>query len=186
MAYLGVDQSLRCSGVAVIGRNQELEYVGDIVPGKLTGAPRLGCIRSALRDVLAANPEINYAAIEGYSYGSSVGRTFELGEVGSVVKLVLWDAGIPFIVVSPASLKQFVSGNGSSDKEHMRMAVLSKWGLDFADRDDQCDAYGLAQVARSVHTGIGKTRAELEVVKKLKDTTKKLSLVATPARSISI
>lgn len=186
MSYLGVDQSLRSSGVAVINKNQELQYVGTVTPGKLTGAPRLGCIRTALRDVLAANPEINYAALEGYSYGSGAGRTFELGEVGAVVKLVLFDAGIPFVIVPPASLKQFVSGNGSSNKEHMRLAVLSKWGIDFDDRDDECDAYGLAQVARAVHMGVGKTRAELEVVKKLKDTTKKLSLVATPARIVSI
>ena len=184
--YLGIDQSLRCSGVAVIGKDQELLYVGTITPGKLTGAPRLGCIRSALRDVLAAEPDIEFAALEGYSYGSGVGRTFELGEVGAVVKLVLWDAGIPYITVSPAGLKQFVSGNGGSNKEHMRQAVLSKWGIDFADRDDECDAYGLAQVARATHLGVGKTRAELEVVKKLKDTTKKISLVATPARIVSI
>lgn len=178
MAYLGVDQSMRCTGVAVISRDQEVQYVGTVTPGKLTGAPRLGCIRSALRDVLAANPEINYAALEGYSYGSGAGRTFELGEVGAVVKLVLYDAGIPFIIVAPASLKQFVSGNGSASKEQMAQAVLRKWDIDFADRDDECDAYGLAQVARAVHMGVGKTRTELEVIKKLKNTDKKLSLVA--------
>ena len=184
--YLGIDQSLRCSGVAVIGRDQEVAYIGTVTPGKLTGAPRLGAIRLAIRDLCAAEPDIEFAALEGYSYGSGAGRTFELGEVGAVVKLTLWDAGIPFVVVPPASLKQFVSGNGSSDKERMRLAVLSKWGIDFADRDDECDAYGLAHVARAVHMGVGKTRAELEVVKKLKDTTKKISLVATPARIVSI
>jgi Holliday junction resolvasome RuvABC endonuclease subunit len=184
--YLGIDQSLRCSGVAVIGKSQELLYVGTITPGKLTGAPRLGYIRSALRDVLAANPEIEYAAIEGYSYGSGAGRTFELGEVGAVMKLALFDAGIPYLTVSPAGLKQFVAGNGHSDKERMREFTLRKWGIDFEDRDDECDAYGLAHVARSVHLGVGKTRAELEVVKKLKNTDKKISLVATPAKIVSI
>jgi Holliday junction resolvasome RuvABC endonuclease subunit len=115
----------------------------------------------------------------------SVNRSFDLGELGGLVRLVLHDAGIPFVVVAPKSLKQFVSSDGSATKELMREAVLKKWGMDF-EQDDECDAFGLAQLARSFHLNTGTTRAELEVLKKLRDTTKKISLVATPVARLSI
>lgn len=183
--YLGIDQSLRSSGVAVLSGAQEVLFNGTVTPGKLTGVHRLACIRDAIRDVLASEPGICFAALEGYAYDVGAGRVFELGEVGGAMKLVLHDAGIPFVVVPPASLKQFVAGSGSATKEQMRQAVLKKWGLDI-EQNDECDAYGLAQVARSVHLNTGSTRAELEVLKKLRDTTKKFSLVASPAATISI
>lgn len=183
--YLGIDQSLRSSGLAVVSEKQEIVCLGEVAPGKLTGVTRLAHIRSALRDHLAAEPDIKFAAMEGYAYDVGAGRVFELGEVGAVVKLTLHDAGIPFVIVPPASLKLFVSGMGGATKEQMREATYKKWGLDI-DQDDQCDAHGLAQLARAFHLGCGSTRAELEVIKKLKDTTKKISLVAAPAKTISI
>jgi len=182
--YLGIDQSLRSSGVVVVGASNDLIYRGTVTPGKLLGVTRLACIRDSLRDVLAAEPDICYAAIEGYSI-ESVNRSFDLGELGGLVRLVLHDAGIPFVVVAPKSLKQFVSSDGSATKELMREAVLKKWGMDF-EQDDECDAFGLAQLARSFHLNTGTTRAELEVLKKLRDTTKKISLVASPAARLSI
>ena len=183
--YLGIDQSLRSSGFAVVSEKAETVCMGDVATTKLRGVTRLAAIRTAIRDLLAANPDIHSAAMEGYAYDVGAGRVFELGECGGMVKMCLHDAGIPFVVVPPASLKLFVSSNGSSDKEAMRRAVLAKWKVDI-EQDDQCDAYGLAQLARSLHLGTGTTRAELEVIKKLKDTSKKISLVAAPAKTISI
>ena len=178
--YLGIDQSLRSSGVAVVSAKQEVVYRGRIIPGKLKGVARLAAIRDALRDVLAAEPDIAYAALEGYAYDVGAGRVFELGEVGAVVKMVLHDGAIPFIIVPPASLKQFVAGNGQAKKDQMREAVLKKWGHD-VEQDDECDAFGLAQVARSFHLNKGTTRSELEVLKKLRDTERGISLVTYSA-----
>lgn len=182
--YLGIDQSLRSSGVAVVSESKESVYLGRILPGKLTGVQRLAAVRTAIRDVLAAAPLVKFAALEGYAYDVGAGRVFELGEVGAVVKLALHDAGVPFIVVPPASLKQFVADHGQAKKEQMRQAVLKKWGQDVV-QDDECDAFGLAQLARSFHLNQGTTRAELEVLKKLRDTGKKLSLVSFATSAIS-
>lgn len=181
--YLGIDQSLRSSGVVVIDSSSDLIWREAVTPKKLAGAPRLAFIRDALHRVIGRDSP-RFAALEGYSM-ESVNRSFDLGELGGLVRLVLHDAGIPFVVVAPKSLKQFVSGDGSATKELMRQAVLKKWGMDF-DQDDECDAYGLAQVARSLHLNTGTTRAELEVLKKLRNTDKKISLVAAPSRAISI
>jgi Holliday junction resolvasome RuvABC endonuclease subunit len=177
--FLGIDQSLRSSGVALLTENQTLNYSGTVTPGTLTGVARLAYIRTCLRDVLAsAGEEISYAAIEGYSM-ESVNRSFDLGELGGVVRLVLHDAGIPFVVVAPKTLKLFVASDGAADKQKMREAVLKKWAVDLP-QNDVCDAYGLAQLARSFHLNTGSNRTELEVLKKLKNTTRKPSLVAAP------
>jgi Holliday junction resolvasome RuvABC endonuclease subunit len=185
MLFLGVDQSLRSSGVAVISEEQESVYLGRIAPAKLSDAPRLAAIRDALQTLITTTPDIRFAALEGYAYDVGAGRVFELGEVGAVVKLALYDAKIPFIVVPPASLKQFVADHGNANKTQMRISVLRRWGYDIT-QDDECDAFGLAQVARAVHLNKGTTRSELEVLKKLRTTDKKVSLVSFKTRFPSI
>lgn len=183
--FLGIDQSLRSTGLAVVDAAGVSLFTGIITPGaKLKGTARLAHIRSGVQELFISYPAIQFAAIEGYSYGSA-GRVFELGEVGAVIRMALHDAGVPFLVVSPSSLKKFVSGNGASKKEQMRQAVIKKWGVDLP-QDDECDAFGLAQVARAVRLNRGTTRAELEVLKDLRSTDKKISLVALPSRVISI
>lgn len=181
--YLGIDQSLRSTGVAVVSAGKESLLLGTVAPKKLTGAPRLAYIRDGIQDAIRSNPGIKYAALEGYSI-DSVNRPFDLGEVGGLVRLSLHDAGIPFIVVSPKQLKQFVTGTGNAKKEDMRLAVLQKWHQDI-DQDDACDAFGLAHVARAFHLHAGATRPELEVLKKLRDPDKKLSLVSYTANVVS-
>ena len=177
--FLGIDQSLRSTGVAVVSEDQIDKFTGTVEPKKLVGVERLSVIRQGLRKILGAYPDkIHFAALEGYAYDVGAGRVFELGEVGGLVKMALWDAAIPFIIVPPTSLKQFVAGNGSATKEQMRLAVQQKWGIDL-DQNDECDAFGLAQVARAFFLNKGTTRSELEVLKKLRDAGKKKFSVAT-------
>jgi Holliday junction resolvasome RuvABC endonuclease subunit len=138
-------------------------------------------IRNELQEIIAHYPGIKGAALEGYAYDVGAGRVFELGEVGATVKLVLHDAQIPFIVVPPASLKRFVAGHGQATKDQMHAAVLKKWSHNLL-QDDVCDAYGLAQVARAFTSNAGSTRAELEVLKKLRSPDTKISLVSYPQK----
>lgn len=179
--YLGIDQSLRSTGVALVSSEGLRLYTGTVTPGKLTGAARLAYIRDALREYAKS---VAYAALEGYAM-DAVNRSFDLGEVGGLVRLLLHDAQIPFVVVPPMSLKQFAGTNGTSSKEAMREAVKKQWGVDI-EQNDACDAFALAQVARAVHLNKGKTRAQLEVIKKLTAETKKLNLSAAKYSGFSI
>lgn len=185
--FLGIDQSLRSTGLAVVTEQQEVIHVGAITPKNLVGVPRLAFIRDEIERVIRREKIIHYAALEGYSM-ESVNRSFDLGELGGLVRLVLHDAGIPFLVVPPTTLKLFVSSNGASDKEAMCNAVFKKWKQKFdpEEENDECDAFGLAQVARAFHLNTGTTRAELEVIKKLRDTSKKISLVSSGPRGLSV
>ncbi len=183
--FLGIDQSLRSSGVAVVDELGNAVFTGTVCPQKLTGVDRLAAIRQGFISLVESCPPIQLAALEGYAYDVGAGRVFELGEVGGLVKLFLHDRGIPFVVVPPASLKLFVAGIGSATKEQVQKAVLSKWGAAL-EQNDECDAFGLAQVARAFKLDKGSTRSELEVLKKLRTSTKKLSLVKFPTNELSL
>ena len=165
--YLGIDQSLRSTGLCVLdGETHKPVYLTAIVTSHLRGAARLAYIRNELSFAAKKYP-IQQAALEGYSF-ESVHRACDLGEVGGVIRLALFDWGIPYLVVAPASLKKFVTGNGAADKTKVMASIKTKWKIEI-DQDDQADAYGLAQVARAFIKPrcLVSDRAELEVLNSL-------------------
>ena len=164
--YLGIDQSLTSTGVAVLAPGENLpRALFNISPGELRDGARLAFIRAQLSACLDKHA-ITQAALEGYAYAAT-GKVFELGEVGGVLKCLLAERSIPHVVVAPVLLKKFVCNFVGADKDDMRAAVLKKWQIDIA-QNDQCDAYGLAKVAQVYSGHLSGYREELEVVKSLK------------------
>jgi Holliday junction resolvasome RuvABC endonuclease subunit len=154
----GLDISLRASGVC-IGRPGGWE--AETLRNKLRG----DWLRDQIRDrVYKVMPAL--VAIEGYSC-DSIGKWFDIGEGGGVVKLMLYELGIPVIIVPPKSLKRFVTGNGSADKELVIREVERKYGVKTED-DNIADAVGLAQAAWVWLTQQSKYRVELEVVQQIR------------------
>ncbi len=90
-------------------------------------------------------------AIEGYAMGSKTMPQMA-GELGGHLRLLLWQAGIPYIIVPPKSLKKYVSGSGQSKKSMMMMKALERWGYASAG-EDECDAYCLARIAAEFAAG---------------------------------
>ena len=165
MYFLGIDQSLTSSGIAVLdGALHKPVYLTTISTGKLRDAERLDFIEKDLAFV-TTKYAIKYAALEGYSF-ESVHRALDLGELGGILRLHLYRSKIPFLVVPPTTLKKFVAHNGGATKEHMMKAVAQKWQQRI-EQDDMCDAYGLAQVARAYALNITSSRAELEMLRSL-------------------
>ena len=168
MAYfIGIDQSLRGTGVAVLEDDILVPVLLHRIETKaLRAVTRLAAIRDAIKDLLIGYQPV-LTAMEGYSYGST-GRVFELGEAGGVIKLALYDQQRQFLIVPPSSLKLFVADDGAADKAKMARCTLAKWKRKI-DQDDLCDAYGLARVARTMHTQTSTFRCELEVIRSLGD-----------------
>jgi Holliday junction resolvasome RuvABC endonuclease subunit len=65
-----------------------------------------------------------------------------VGMVHGAVRTVLLDAGVPYAVVPPASLKSYATGKGNADKTQMALATYKRAGLELAD-DNQVDAWWL-------------------------------------------
>lgn len=62
------------------------------------------------------------------------------------VRAMLIDAGMPYVVIPPATLKAYATGKGNADKTAMAIAALKRAGREFAD-DNQCDAWWLRAAA---------------------------------------
>lgn len=162
--YVGIDQSLNGTGLCLRDAAGVVHATQTIDPGKLRGVERLACVKTRVTSFLSSR--VAFVAFEGYSY-NSVGRVFELGEVGGVLRLVVHEYGLSFVVVPPASLKKFATGNASAEKEDMVEAAKAA-GFVTTD-DNQADAFFLSQIARCYHLELAPpNRAQLEVLHSLR------------------
>lgn len=73
--------------------------------------------------------------LEGYSYGSP-NAAHPVGEMGGVVRLALWEAGLPFEVVSPSTIKAFACGKGNASKDDVLLAAVRRLGYEGGSKDE--------------------------------------------------
>lgn len=171
--FVGVDQALRKIGVAVV-HNGAVDLLKLILPPPdLRDASRLAYLEEALTYALAPyKGQVTYAALEGQSYGSE-GQLDQLGQIGGIVKLMLYHlAGKDPLVVPPATLKKFVAARGSAGKSAMMQATKVYWNLEIT-QDDLCDAHGLARIAEEFVCANSSHRHQIEAVDSLRAPKKK-------------
>jgi len=149
MILIGIDPSLSSTGICTMSKD------GDIlstfaINSEFTGPRRLSDIKRQLEPItsygiLPSSTKL-IAFVEGYSFGSQNGRE-ALGELGGMIRLMLYDEGIEYVDVPPTTLKKYVLGIGKGDKVAMAIGVIKAWGRDFPTTD-QTDAYALCQFGR--------------------------------------
>jgi crossover junction endodeoxyribonuclease RuvC len=111
---------------------------------KLSGHERLAYIRDQVLIEVGGGDIL--VVLEGYAF-SRVNLT-HLGEVVGVVKVALWEAGIPSLVqLTPGGLKKFVSGRGNAKKDEMRLEAFKRFGFE-AKTQDEVEAVCLAWAGR--------------------------------------
>lgn len=89
--------------------------------------------------------DVEFVAIEGYSYGSKYNSEV-LGELGGTIRLSLWDASIPWVSIPPKTLKRYATGNGNAPKGDMVAAACEHLGYE-GRSDDEADALWLQAMA---------------------------------------
>lgn len=62
------------------------------------------------------------------------------GMVHGAVRAELIRLGVPYVLVTPASLKKWATGKGNADKVQMGVAALKRFGREFPN-DNECDAF---------------------------------------------
>lgn len=129
---VGLDLSLTATGAAAISRGM-LETT--TFTSKQRGAQRLHDLRARLRAFLLTHQPVA-VAVEGYSFNSKNSRAHSTGEWGGVARITLFDMGIPFIEVPPASLKTFATGSHMAKKPEVVMNLLKRWGLEVPGEDE--------------------------------------------------
>lgn len=152
MIIIGIDPSLTSTGICAM--RDGIILSSEAVTSKFTGVKRLSDFKEQLI------PKVCYVAdiedieekimvfIEGYSFGSKNNREV-LGELGGVIRLMLFEQEIPFIDVAPTALKKYATGKGNADKISVAVSVMEEWGKKFPT-SDQTDAFVLAMLGRDL------------------------------------
>lgn len=128
-AVLGLDLSISATGVAAPDGSTSTIKTRD-----RDGDRRLTHIRDTIAGLCAG---VDLAVVEDLpTHAHSAGIT---GMVHGAVRVALLDAGVPYALVTPATLKKYATGNGSVKKSGMILAAYKRFGVEFDD-EDQCDA----------------------------------------------
>lgn len=115
-------------------------------------ARRLHELERALERLISLYPpKPELVIIEGYALGGP-GRLslVRLGELGGVIRLRLFELGIPYLEIPPTVLKRYATGNGAAKKPAMIDAALELGATATATalNDDEADAFLLRHLGR--------------------------------------
>lgn len=149
---LSIDPSIRHIGICVLS-NGKIKYTACLKPPRnLKNETVLVHIFSEVKNLIEKHTP-DFVAIEGYSYGS-VGRVYQLGEVGGVLRLLCAQFEIPVIIVSPSQAKKY-TGNGRADKKEILNYVRKTEKISI-DNNDIADAIVIARSVESAFTYLEK------------------------------
>ena len=146
LRVIGLDLSLTSTGVCLPDGST---YA--IKTRQKDGDRRLVVIRDNIRAALAEHRP-HLAVVEDlprHAKGSGI-----TGQVHGTVKPELLDAGVPYVLVVPATLKSYACDNGNADKRRMADAAYLAAGAEFpgdlnakGQGGDMCDAWWLRAAA---------------------------------------
>ena len=140
MNTLGLDLSLTSTGVSYGG-------ITDSIRPTTRGVQRLVEIRDRVMAVVEGQ-RIQIATIENYSYMSRNSHAHSLGELGGVIRVALFERGVPFVEIPPTCRAKFATGKGNASKGEVISAISAKTGIIWtgSDGEDRCDAWVLEQM----------------------------------------
>lgn len=175
MKFVGIDYSMTSPGICIIDENDQIEKLyyftqkpklegkqSDVVEGipypiygnDIERFHKLATITVEL--IKKANDKVEIG-IEGYSFGSSGSRVFQIAENCGILKHLLLLQGHQFQVVPPTVVKKLATGKGNSSKEPVYNAFVEQTGIKLNEllgiksekvgspMSDMADAYWIAK-----------------------------------------
>lgn len=147
MRVLGVDTSLRSSGVAVVEERGStlvaVDYGTISIPARRSLSDCLKCLHEDLAGFIERHkPE--QAAVEGLFYCKNVKTATTLAHARGVAIAVCSLAGLPVFEYAPRKVKQAVVGYGAAEKEQVRRMVMTLLSLKEEPEEDAGDALAIA------------------------------------------
>jgi crossover junction endodeoxyribonuclease RuvC len=145
---LGLDLSLTATGWA--NWNSPGEVSSGIIETDLKGPARLKHIRDLIKYVLVSEgtPSQSLILLENYAFGKA-NQAHQMGELGGVVRTMLYEEKYKFFVIPPTRLKKFLTGKGVAEKNLMLKELYKHFGHD-ADNDNIADALVLMELGRAM------------------------------------
>jgi crossover junction endodeoxyribonuclease RuvC len=144
---LGIDTSLRCTGLGVVEAHGNSLRAVDF--GCLKTKPswlHSACLKHIAQGVrhMITETAPSGVSIEGAFYCKNVKTAMVLGEARGVAIAVCAEAGLPVYEYAPRRVKQAVTGVGGAEKQQVMKMVMRLLGLKEALQQDAADALGLA------------------------------------------
>jgi len=144
---LGVDTSLRSSGVAVIEVSGQKSRA--LVHGRIQNrpaCPHTACLAEIHRqiDQLITEFKPDEAVIEGAFFAKNAKTAMILGQARGAVLAVCALRGVPVYEYSPRSIKLATVGAGAASKEQVGKMVMRLLGLAEPPQPDAADALAAA------------------------------------------
>ena len=159
-ATMGIDPSLNSTAYSILLDGEHNETI-TIQPKKLYGIDRLMYIEEQLNIVCDKVGEIDLLCLEGYAF-CRPNQAHQIGELGGIIRRLLWLRDISWIEIAPPTLKKFATGKGSAKKEQVMAHVYKRWGIMF-DNSDKADAFVLAKIAEHVFTGSDEGLTQIQI-----------------------
>lgn len=163
MRVLGIDASLRSTGVGVVeSRGAGVRAVEWGLIRNPPARPHSACLRQVVSDLneLLARCRPEAAAIEGGFYFKNARTALVLGEVRGVVIAACAAEGVPVFEYSPRHVKQALTGAGGAQKGQVAKMVSSMLGLSERPPEDAADALAIAICHLHSQTGLAALRPE--------------------------
>jgi len=144
---MGMDMSLRSSGIAVIESAgsvlKTVEYrVLKNPPSRSVSECLLHVSRGVLDMVERCRPDA--AAIEGIFFCKNFKTAAALGQARGAAIAAIAAAGVPIYEYSPRRVKQAVAGYGSASKEQVKKMIMLLLRLREGPQSDAADALAIA------------------------------------------
>ena len=150
-SFVGLDLSLTSTGFCLKNGNTiTMDTIKTEPKNFKNDLDRLIHIRNTIISKTPA--DVKLICIEDFFVPSNklqIGSGIKLAMLGTTVRMALYERGIPFVVISPNSLKKFVTGKGVGDKSMILREVFKRWGINAKD-DNQADASVLAYLAEAL------------------------------------
>jgi len=144
---LGVDTSLRSTGVAIVeGRGSATRAA---VWGVIRNPPTrphtasLAHLHEKIRELIESEKP-NAVAIEGIFFSKNPKTSMILGQARGVVLAVSALANVPVYEYSPRLVKQSVVGTGSAHKSQVGRMIMALLSMKEQPQEDAADALALA------------------------------------------
>ena len=140
MNILALDLSLTSTGYSHNGET-------GVISVDQTGPYRLWLIKKEIEN-LVIKFSIDVVAIEGYAFSSRNSQAHSIGELGGVIRLLLWELGKPVVTIPPTCRAKFATGKGNASKNEVISSVSAKTGLVWSNpgADDKCDAWVMEEM----------------------------------------
>lgn len=158
---VGIDASLTGTAAVMLEGN---EYYRQMLVDtkKVDGVERLIQIRDKV-ELMLSEEEVVLVALENYSYASHF-KAHQLGELGGLLRELMYNYKYPLLLVSPQQNKKFFTGKGTATKEAM-LAKAEELGFPLpkkGKKDDLADAFSLALLGRAYYKLSTNGRPKLE------------------------